>query len=178
MINLPPFPFDKQLLLYLNQFHWPHLDQFMVFLSNSGELALLWLVIALIFWFFDRKNGKKVLILLMLGLILEVLFNDGVLKHLFFRERPYLALANVFHLGPDWQNSSFVSGHTASSVLALIIFWRYYSTFRFPLLALCLLMIWTRIYLGMHYPSDIFGGIILGVFIAIILFKFQPKVLK
>lgn len=177
-INVPIYEFDKSILIFINQFHSPTLDKIIVAISNIGEYAFIWIVIALLLALTNKKVGKEFLIVLAAALILEVIFNDGIIKHLFFRERPYLSLSGIHHMGPNWINSSFVSGHTASSIVSTIIISKYFKAMIAPCIAIILLMIYSRFYLGMHYPTDIIGGILLGAISAIISLKFTKKRLK
>ena len=161
-INIPVLYFDKSLLLFVNQFHSNILDKTVEIISNIGEYAIIWIIIAITLAILDKKNAKRFLLTLAIALIAELLLNDGIIKHLFFRERPYLALINIYHVGLNWSNSSFVSGHTASSVASLIVIGSYYKKMIAPCAIITLIMIYTRFYLGMHYPTDILGGIVVG----------------
>lgn len=180
MINIfqTPISLDFRILEVINSFHNSFFDTVIVFASNIGEYAIIWLIIGLYFLLFDKKHGKLMFFTLAIALIIEVTINDGFLKNFFYRERPYLLFQNLHHLGPDTTNSSFVSGHTASSVAAFLVFIKFYKKMIWPLLALVLLMIWTRFYLGMHYPSDIIGGVIVGCVSAWLAFLIGKKVLK
>lgn len=165
-IQLKPFNFDIPILEKVNQAHFAWLDYIMVAIADISEYGIVWLALGLILYLKDKNKGKKVFWLVASAMLSGAALNE-VLKLIFYRMRPYLALPDIHHLGPNWINSSFASGHTISSVAALIIFWKFYPPLRFPLLILCLLIIWTRLYLGMHYPSDIIVGIAIGIVAAI-----------
>jgi len=177
-INIPINEFDKSLLIFINQFHNPILDKIVVSISNIGEYAIVWVIIALLLALTNKKNAKKFLLIFAVALVIEVIFNDGIIKNTFFRERPYLALNNIYHVGLNWTNSSFVSGHTASSVVASIVISLYFRKMILPCTIITLIMIYTRFYLGMHYPSDIIGGIIIGAAATLIAFRLTRNSIK
>jgi len=180
MINIFQIPpkWDFQILEIINNFHRPFLDTILVFISNIGEYAIIWLIIGLFLLFFDKKNGKIIFVTLAIALIIEVIINDGILKTIFYRERPYVLFTDLHHLGPNTANSSFVSGHTASSIAAFLVLIKSSKKIFYLLLPIVLLMIWTRFYLGMHYPSDVISGIIVGYICATLAFLIGKKVLK
>ncbi len=173
-----PTALDFRILEAINGFHNPFFDQIMVFASNIGEYAIIWLVIGLCFSIFDKKHGRHMFAILIMALIIEVIINDGLLKNIFYRERPFLLFPALHHLGPDAINSAFVSGHTASSTAIFLVLIKFYKKATSPLLALVILMIWTRFYLGMHYPSDIIGGIATGIVSSWLAFLIGKKVLR
>lgn len=177
-IPIPPTNIDITIITWINQFHYPFLDRLMVFVANIGEYAIIWLAIGLFILLTNKKKGKKIFTLLVLALIIEVIINDGIIKQLFFRERPYIFLSNIYHLGPDWTNGSFISGHTASTVAAIAVTGCFYHKWLFWLIPFGLLMIYTRLYLGMHYPTDIIGAVIIGLISTSLSFKIIKKVLR
>jgi undecaprenyl-diphosphatase len=169
---------DSNIVKTLNSFHNSFLDIVMVFISNIGEYAIIWLIIGLFLLMLDKKNGKFMFSTLIIALIIEVAINDGILKNIFYRERPYLLFSELHHLGPDTMNSSFVSGHTASSIAIFLVLIKFYKKMFYPFAFLVLLMIWTRFYLGMHYPSDILGGVAVGTLSAWLAFSISKKFAK
>jgi undecaprenyl-diphosphatase len=175
---LQPFIFDERLLIIINNLHSPILDKIMVFIATISEYAGIWILFGLLCFFIDRKNGKKVIVTLFIALAIEVIINNIILRQFVFRERPYLALDHIHHLGLNWKNSSFVSGHTASSIAAYLVFLKFYKKALIPFGILTLLIIWTRFYLGMHYPSDVIGGIVAGIICAYSAFLIQKRIVK
>jgi len=147
----------------------------MLFLTNSGEWAVVWVFIACILFLLNRKRGHEIVFNTLLAVIFSSFLNDLLLKTVFYRERPYLALQDVHHLGTSWHNSSFVSGHTASSFAAALVLSSFFPKFSALFIALALGIAYSRIYVGMHYPSDIIGGVIIGIISAYLVYKLRKK---
>jgi undecaprenyl-diphosphatase len=175
---LPPTNIDLKMITWINQFHSPFFDKIMVLIANIGEYAIIWFVIGIIIFLTNKRQGKKIFLVLIFSLIIEVIINDGFLKQYFFRERPYLLLPNIHQAGPNWINSSFVSGHTASTIAAITVIGYFYRRWLTWLIPLGLIMVYTRLYLGMHYPTDILGGIVVGLLSGVIALQIGKKILK
>ena len=141
-----------------------YLDFFMVF----GAEYLIYFVFVLMF-FFAIKGGFKEKKSLILSLIcLPVAFIIVRLIHLFFFEpRPFIS-QNISALIPEKADASFPSRHAA--IMAIISFsFAYFKSKWAPFFLF--LMVWVglaRIYVGVHYPFDILGGIIVGIYSSVI----------
>ena len=142
----------------------PFCDGFFSFITHLGDSGILWILIAVAMLFFKktRKTGLMMGAALVLGLIL----GNGVLKNLFQRVRPY-DLENALVQVPliakpgDW---SFPSGHTLASFEAATVLMIRDKRFGIPALILACLIAFSRLYLYVHFPSDVLAGAILGIF--------------
>ncbi|MFH1657262.1 MAG: phosphatase PAP2 family protein [bacterium] len=158
---------DTQFFLFINQHHNNALDFLTVAMSWITEGALLWIVIFFIFLLLNKTDNKRKIILFFANLTLSSWIINVPFKMLFFRDRPYEAIEGARVLGRLWTNSSFPSGHMASSIAALVII---AYLFKIPLKwiiilsTLILFLGFARIYTGMHYFSDVIGGILVGLF--------------
>jgi undecaprenyl-diphosphatase len=123
----------------------------------------LWMIIALVFW----KKGYKLLAAQMAIAILIGLAETSILKHIFHRARPiavelyefWMPMHKVFA-----DSYSFPSGHTVLSFAAAgVIFNKYRSRYGWLALLLALIVGLCRIYEGMHWPTDVFIGIFVGI---------------
>jgi undecaprenyl-diphosphatase len=166
---------DKDLFLYLNGFHNTLWDYTMTLFTLTPVWIPFYLVILAII---VKKYGKKSL-WIFLCVALLILFADqfsGILKHTVKRLRPsndpeISQLAHVFFTKGGLYG--FVSAHAANTfsfaTFSILLFRnRLYTIF---ILVWAMLIAYSRIYLGVHYPGDILGGIILGILIGTGIYK-------
>lgn len=166
---------DHEFFLFLNGFHNPLWDYTMTLFTITQVWIPFYLIILVII---AKKYGKKSL-LIFLSVILLILFADqfaGILKHSIKRLRPsndpeISQLAHLFfNTGGLY---GFVSAHSANALsfatFSILLFKnRRYTIFIIPW---ALMIAYTRIYLGVHYPGDILGGAILGILIGVGIYK-------
>lgn len=162
---------DAWLFLLLNHsLVHPALDDLMVFLTKpkfSGHILLLAVSFILIR---KGKDGVLVFLLVLLAVGIADFTASGILKPLFHRVRPCFALQGVRLLIDQTRSWSFASSHAANSTaiasLVWIFFWRgdaVDKVFSLVMILYALLVAFSRIYLGVHYPGDILGGIAVGL---------------
>lgn len=124
-------------------------------------------------FFCTFKNSKlcRVWRKIIFGLILGVILGNIVLKHMFSRLRPFQINTSKNLLIKAPTDFSFPSVHTLSSVIsAYILIHTNIAIGTFAVIA-CIFIVFSRMYLYVHYPSDILGGIILGIIIANVVLK-------
>jgi len=154
------------------------LDSISYLISIRAFLFVLLAFLAIIIFKFDNKRWKKIIITLAIAMVLYFVINEvfikDVLESTFLeRVRPYLAYPNeiipIGHLNVD---SSFPSSHMSALTGVLLIlayYYRRYWVWIASILAV-LIMAFSRLHNGMHYPSDVLAGIAFGLifgFIAI-----------
>ena len=100
---------------------------------------------------------------MLVSLLVTFLIGEIGLKNLIMRERPLVADPTVQQLIPPPSGSSFPSGHTASSFTAAWILWKADRKFGAAGLALAVCIGFSRLYLFVHYPTDVLGGAVLGI---------------
>jgi undecaprenyl-diphosphatase len=143
----------------------PFWDGFMVFLNRLPAMEII-LAIALLMFIFGRKSLWRLGGSLFIGSALEYL-SIWVLKISFHRPRPYLSLAELNLLMPREHTFSFPSGHATYAFMVATILFLYSKRF-FWLYILAFLFAFSRIYVGLHYPSDVLVGMFLGIAIGVI----------
>ena len=160
---------ETELLRWINAHHCRALDRLMWGASASADFFLPWICVGVAVWALDRRGGKETLIALALSFVLATISVDLALKPLFARARPFLSVAGVRLMRgtpatrifrDTW---SFPSGHCASSAAAAWVLAARRRRLALPLAALVLLIAYSRVYLGMHSPSDCLAGLAAGV---------------
>lgn len=155
--------FDALVLEFFQNIHTPVLDRIMVAVTNIGEMGMVWIVIAIPLLFSKKYRvwGIMVLASLLLGLIV----GNGILKNVIGRARPCWVHPEVQLLVANPKDFSFPSGHTLSSFEAATVLMFANKKMGIPALFLAIVMAASRLYLYVHYPTDILGGIVLGIMI-------------
>lgn len=154
------------LFIIQDKFHSAILDNIMPFITKLGNLGMIWVIFSILLLI--NKKYRKVGIMCACSLMLSTVLGEGILKHLIQRPRPFIEVPNIHILVSKPASYSFPSGHTASSFAAVGIIWSQLKRYRFPALILGILIAFSRMYLFLHYPSDILGGMLLGITSAII----------
>ncbi len=122
---------------------------------------------------FDRRKSFRVVAGLTMALLL-VEYASPALKEFFHRPRPHLFWENVRVIFKKPTNDAFPSGHTAIGFAAAVILNYCYPQLRW-FYGVAVWIAVTRIYVGVHYPSDLIGGVVLGVicgWAAIVILKY------
>lgn len=138
-------------------------DAVMPFLTHLGDSGMIWAIVALMLLVYPktRKLGAAVAA----ALILEVLCCNLILKPFVARIRPCDINTAVQLLVPRPDDFSFPSGHTGASFAAASALYCGGSRLRFPALILAVLIGFSRLYLYVHYPTDVLAGAALGAFL-------------
>jgi len=150
------------ILNWISSFQSPILDQMMIGVTTLGDLGMIWilLTIALCISKKYRNLGK----LLTFALLIDAVLCIAILKPLVARIRPCDVVPGITLLIKHPNDFSFPSGHTAFSFTAVSVL--YFK--RFPYwkigLVLAVLIAFSRLYLYVHYPTDVLSGIVLGIF--------------
>lgn len=162
---------DLALMHWLRAWHAPWLDAAMVWMSASGSAGIVWLTLAFVAFFRPRDRAAAWRVVLTVALCYGVV--DGLLKPLIGRARPDLtgiaarATDPPRELPPQPTSHAFPSGHATSTFGAAVAVSRMWPSTRALWWAFAVLVGYSRIYLGHHYPFDVLGGAVLGVGIAL-----------
>lgn len=140
----------------------------------TQTLPYVFLTLLIIFFFF-RKKDRSLAVLLTIAVVVSSIV-VGVIKDAVGRERPYQVL-DVRQLVDEHDNRSFPSNHAQLSFLLAAIVFRFYRKFGIILFFIALLISFGRIYLGVHYPSDVMGGALIGILLAILILKIRKRIL-
>ena len=172
------YQLDYQILIFINQtLSNPVFDFIMPLFHNIKN----WIPFILIFWIYlcytDRKNRIRLLILIPL----VILIGDQLgryIKHIELRDRPWFALGDlVNHLaGNGGKHFSFPSNHALNTASIMTIFSMLYKDYSRYFWFYLFIIMFSRVYIGVHYPLDVLTGGIIGIFIGAGCLKMIKKV--
>ena len=162
-------------LYFLQSLHNPVLDNIMVFITSLGNSGLLWIGVAVGMLFF--KKYRKCAISIGIALVFKELLGNAILKELIMRERPCWIDPTVELLIKSPSSFSFPSGHTFDAFAASFTLFLNHKKEGIAALVVAALIAFSRMYLFVHYPTDILGGIALGIADAVLVYMVAKKVL-
>ena len=176
MINFLKY-IDTWLFLFINGHHTPFMDSVMGAVTSKYT----WIPFYLLLLFFVWKRSKSTMWLVVLSVAILITFSDQISVHLFkevfqrYRPCHNLLLQDKIHLlnGECGGQYGFVSSHAANT-FAFTTFLIFF--FRRKDFALCMYLwasfvCYSRVYVGVHYPLDVVGGMALGIFLGLIGYK-------
>lgn len=171
-------PYERNLFLFLNDLHTSYLDIFMWMYSSKFTWIPLAVVCVAVFVY--KIKWKEALLLVLCAVLLGTLcdqLSSSLIKPMFERLRPthHADFKNYVHivLGYRGGRYGFISGHAANgfgiAVFSSLLFrYRYYTI---TIFTWALLTCYSRIYLGVHFISDVIGGILLGSLVGLLVYK-------
>lgn len=127
-------------------------------LSDHGEI---WIVLAAVLLLFRRTRPAG--LALSCALVLDLVACNMVLKPLIGRVRPFAVNPAAELLVRPPMDASFPSGHTAASLASASALWTAGSPLWRPALGLAVVIALSRLYLYVHWPTDVLGGAVLGI---------------
>lgn len=153
---------ELQILDWIQSLHTPLLDEIMLLITHLGDMGIFWILLTIVLLLVPetRKSG----LIVAAALCIDIVVCNGILKNLFARTRPFDVNTAVQLLIAAPRDFSFPSGHTGASFAAVSAL--YFAGEKRLWKAACVLAFLiaiSRMYLYVHYPTDILGGIFVGV---------------
>lgn len=141
-------------------------DTVMSVVTSFANKGIGWLLLAgmLLLFARNRKTGMA----LLLAICIEVLLCNILLKPMVARERPFVLNPAMQLLITLPQDYSFPSGHAAVSFASATVLWIRNNRWRFPATILAIVIAFSRLYLYVHFPTDVLAGTIIGILAGII----------
>ena len=179
---------ELQILHWFGSIHNPVLNPIMYFFTCLGNAGIFWILLALALLTVLPKKYRKVGLTMAIALILSLIMCNGVMKNFYHRVRPFVTdptlqeteLYGIFATIHDW---SFPSGHTSASFAAAVAMFMWYKKEGTGALIIAALVSISRLYLTVHYPTDVLASLIFGslygviaYFITVALFNKFPKI--
>lgn len=139
------------------------LDPIMVAYTHLGDVGMLWILLSLLMLCFPKT--RKAGVLSLCAMLLGMLCTNVVLKHLVGRVRPWITVPGLTALIAEGDPNSFPSGHTCAAFAAAGAWCRSLPRRWMKALAVSLaaLMAFSRLYVGVHFPSDVLVGLCVGL---------------
>lgn len=159
---------EAQLLLFLqNCVRNPILDPLMMFITKLGDGGVFWLIFTAVLLVF--KKTRCIGLYCMAAIVFDVLIVNVLVKPIVGRIRPYEVIEGLICMVGPQKDPSFPSGHTAFSFAAgFAFFLKAPKKFGIPALILAVLIGFSRLYVGVHYPTDVIAGLIFGIICALL----------
>ena len=155
---------DLSILLFIQEhFRFAWLNGFWEFITSFGDGGRFWIFLILVLLIPEKT--RKAGIVAACSLLLGFLITNVALKPLVDRMRPYEFSDAIIPLGRLPRDASFPSGHTSASFACALIYVRMLpKKYGIPLVVLAALIALSRLYLGVHFPTDVLGGFLVALF--------------
>lgn len=158
---------EYPLVAWLQSIDGTFLDSLSRLVSNTIMMfVVFWMIILLYFWW-HRQTWKPLIIALILSIVLALIINEWFFKTLLvefgiFRPRPYTIHPDLLQIGKGFLDSSFPSSHMAFTTLFVVVISHFKRWFLKYGILMILLMWLSRVHNGMHYPTDVLVGTVMG----------------
>lgn len=166
---------DGQILLWIQEYlRVECLNGIVKAISFLGNGGWFWIVTALFFTY--GKNTKRAGIMALVCMAICALIVNIILKNAVARIRPYEALEGLTLLVERQRDYSFPSGHTSASFAAAWMYFKYLKkSLARAFLVIAALISLSRLYVGVHYPSDVLAGFLIASAVSFFLIRAEKK---
>lgn len=154
---------DGNILMFIQEeIRNPVLDPVMTVITTLGNVGIVWILLTAALLI--SKKTRKIGVISACALVASLLVNNILLKNLVARIRPYYMVEGLIPIISKPSEFSFPSGHAGSSFASAFVLYRKlpkkYGTWA---LILAILISFSRLYVGVHYPTDVLAGMITGM---------------
>jgi Membrane-associated phospholipid phosphatase len=166
---MPLLSLDADILLYIqDHIRCAFLDYIFPNITSLGNAGIFWIILTAVLMCF--RKTRRAAFCSAFALLGSLLLNNLCLKPLVNRTRPYevIEALRLWKVSPA-KDASFPSGHTAASVASAVALCGYLKKrWSIPLIVLALMIGFSRLYIGIHYPSDVLAGLLDGIMLGLI----------
>lgn len=164
---------ELPILYWIQELRSPFLDACMEFVTSLGDKGLFFILLGAVLLLFPRtrRTGAAVLLSLTAGFLVGNLF----LKNAFMRQRPCWLDPAVVLLIETPSDYSFPSGHSLASFETAVSIFLYHKKWGTAAILLAVLIAFSRLYLFVHFPTDVAAGAVLGSLIAWMIHRILEK---
>ena len=157
--------FELNILDAIQNLRSPTLDKLMVTITSLGNLSILWIILTIIF--LSTKEYRTMGKIMVLAFIANILIVNLGLKNIFDRTRPYDIIGKTDLLVSKLKDGSFPSGHSsyAFTYFAIIMALSKSRLLKLIIAIIAILIALSRLYLYVHFPSDVIVGSLVGALI-------------
>ena len=170
--------FEAEIILWIQENIRGPLDGVVKCITYLGEDGILWIAMGIVLLFFEKTRPAGITVLL--SLLFDFLIVNVALKALVARPRPYVVNELIQPLvGGVSAYRSFPSGHSGGSFSAMFALYKWVpKKVGIPALILAAMVALSRLYVGVHYPTDIIGGCIIGFVCSVMAYQVVQLVMK
>lgn len=155
---------DRKLFYAIHRIRHPIADAVSLFISNITAYGSLWIVVGAALSLLYPSGGRVVAFTMLVAMAVMLTVTYGIFPFFVHRSRPFIALQGVTQLGHTVIANSLPSGHTGSTVAMLVVLVEYFPNLQLAAVVFAATLMWSRVYNGMHWPSDLLAGLGVGVF--------------
>lgn len=180
--------YDTQLLLFLNGLHNSFFDGFMYTFTQIYVWIPFYLSVIYVILKSQKKEGLWIILSLILCIVIADQISSGIIKNAVQRLRPSRdpALEGLIHTVNAYVGGKFgfTSSHAANTFSFALLSASYFRNKNFSIVVISwsLINCYSRMYLGVHYPLDIVGGLLVGFLTVLVIYtlmnKFKPALIQ
>lgn len=162
---------DHVILLWIeNHLRFAWMTPFWKMVTLLGNGGIFWILVCLVM--LCMKKTRKAGIVMVIALIVNALLVNVCIKNVVARVRPYDAFDDIIRLIEAQKDYSFPSGHTSASFACAFGMYlglrKEMKKYSIPFFVIATLVGFSRLYLAVHYPSDVLGGVVIGILSAFV----------
>ena len=172
------FQFDSSILMWIqDNLRTDFLNPIVNVITRLGDKGILWIAVTLALLAF--RKTRRMGVFCMVSMVIGLIVTNLIIKNWVARVRPYVLIEGLECLVGVQKDFSFPSGHTTNSLAcAWVLFKMAPRKWGVTALVVAILISLSRLYVGVHYPTDVLGGAVIGLGSACLALWLVPKLEK